>query len=67
MEHKGGHSRAECSQEPFPFLLTQGTVVQPNGEKRWSSDPDVVVRSSGLSLEHKVLLSRLLCGLWQCC
>lgn len=63
MVRKGECSKTERGQGgiSIPAHPRHGGAV--HGEKRWSSDPNLVVRSSGLSLEHSLLLSKLLRGL----
>lgn len=67
MVHKGERSKAERGWGGISLPAHPGDSGAVHGEKRWSSDPDVAVRSSGLGLEHSLLPSKLFCGLWRRC
>lgn len=63
--HKGGRSKAEHDRGVISLPAHPGDSSAAHEEKRRSSDPDGVVRSSGMGLEHSLLLSKLFCGLWR--
>lgn len=65
--HKDEHSKAERGRGGISLPAHPEDSGAVHGEKRWSSDPDVAVRSSGLGLEHSLLLSKLFCGLPRRC
>lgn len=67
MIHKGERSKAERGWGGISLPAHPGDSGAAHGEKRQSSDPDVVVRSGGPGLEHSLLLSKLFCGLRRRC